>query len=50
VSWFAADVASEIRSEVEKIAREEADDAWMAPSGAWGAGRVDPRRNLGGGI
>jgi NitT/TauT family transport system ATP-binding protein len=47
VAWFAADVASEIRSEVEKIAREEADDAWMAPNGA---GRVDPRRNLGGGI
>jgi len=47
VAWFAADVASEIRSEVEKIAREEADDAWMAPNDRV---RVDPRRNLGGGI
>ena len=47
VAWFAADVAGEIRSEVEKIAKEEADDAWVAP----GSGvRVDPRRNLGGGI
>jgi len=47
VAWFAADVAGEIRSEVEKIAREEADDAWVAPGDRV---RVDPRRNLGGGI
>ena len=47
VAWFAADVAGEIRSEVEKIAKEEADDAWVAP----GSGvRLDPRRNLGSGI
>jgi NitT/TauT family transport system ATP-binding protein len=36
-----------IASEVEKVAREEADDAWVAP-GARGSG--DPRRNLGRGI
>ncbi|MEO7096675.1 MAG: ABC transporter ATP-binding protein [Polyangiales bacterium] len=47
VAWFAADVAGEIRSEVEKIAKEEADDAWVAPGTRV---RVDPRRNLGGGI
>ncbi len=47
VAWFAADVASEIRSEVEKIAKEEADDAWVAPGGPV---HVDPRRNLGSGI
>lgn len=47
VAWFAADVAGEIRSEVEKIAREEADDAWVAPGDRV---RVDPRRNMGGGI
>jgi NitT/TauT family transport system ATP-binding protein len=47
VSWFAADIASEIRTEVEKIAKEEADDAWVAPGDRV---RVDPRRNLGGGI
>lgn len=47
VAWFSADVAGEIRSEVEKIAREEADDAWVAPGARV---RVDPRRNLGGGI
>ncbi len=47
VAWFAADIASEIRTEVEKIAKEEADDAWVAPGDRV---RVDPRRNLGGGI
>ena len=47
VAWFAADVANEIRSEVDKIAKEEADDAWVAPGDRV---RVDPRRNLGGGI
>jgi len=47
VAWFAADIANEIRTEVEKIAKEEADDAWVAPGDRV---RVDPRRNLGGGI
>jgi NitT/TauT family transport system ATP-binding protein len=47
VAWFAADVANEIRSEVDKIAKEEADDAWVAPGDRV---RRDPRRNLGGGI
>ncbi len=47
VAWFSAEVASVIRSEVEKIAREEADDAWVAPGDLV---HVDPRRNLGGGI
>jgi NitT/TauT family transport system ATP-binding protein len=47
VAWFAADIASEIKTEVEKIAKEEADDAWVAPGDRV---RVDPRRNLGGGI
>jgi NitT/TauT family transport system ATP-binding protein len=47
VAWFAADVANEIRTEVDKIAKEEADDAWVAPGDRV---RVDPRRNLGGGI
>jgi NitT/TauT family transport system ATP-binding protein len=47
VAWFAADIAGEIKSEVEKIAKEEADDAWVAPGNRV---RPDPRRNLGGGI
>ena len=47
VNWLVTDVAQEIASEVEKIAREEADDAWVAPGGRV---PVDPRRNLGGGI
>jgi NitT/TauT family transport system ATP-binding protein len=47
VAWFAADIANEIRTEVEKIAKEEADDAWVAPGDRV---RVDPRRTLGGGI
>jgi NitT/TauT family transport system ATP-binding protein len=40
-------IARRIASEVEKVAREEADDAWVAP-GARGGG--DPRRHLGRGI
>src|SRR5262249_37892234 len=38
-------IGRRIASEVEKVAREEADDAWTAP----GASR-DPRRQLGRGI
>jgi len=40
-------IADEIRAEVEKVAREEADGAWGNPSGADGG---DPRRHLGRGI
>jgi NitT/TauT family transport system ATP-binding protein len=47
VSALANGVARRLASEVEKVAREEADDAWVAP-GAHGRG--DPRRNLGRGI
>jgi NitT/TauT family transport system ATP-binding protein len=47
VHAYAAELAAGIRGEVEKIAREEADDAWVAPGGRV---HVDPRRNLGGGI
>jgi NitT/TauT family transport system ATP-binding protein len=43
VSALAKDVARRIASEVEKVAKEEADDAWVVP----GAAPVDPRRNLG---
>jgi sulfonate transport system ATP-binding protein len=47
VAAFANGIARRIASEVEKVAREEADDAWVAP-GSRGGG--DPRRHLGGGI
>jgi NitT/TauT family transport system ATP-binding protein len=47
VNAYAAELAAGIRSEVEKIAKEEADEAWVAPGGGV---RVDPRRNLGSGI
>jgi NitT/TauT family transport system ATP-binding protein len=47
VSALANGVARRLASEVEKVAREEADDAWVAP-GAHGRG--DPRRHLGRGI
>ena len=47
VSALATGIARRIASEVEKVAREEADDAWVAP-GAHGLG--DPRRQLGRGI
>jgi NitT/TauT family transport system ATP-binding protein len=47
VSELANGIARRIASEVEKVAREEADDAWVAP-GARGPG--DPRRHLGRGI
>ncbi len=47
VSALANGIARRIASEVEKVAREEADDAWVAP-GAHGLG--DPRRQLGRGI
>ena len=47
VAALASGVANRIASEVEKVAREEADDAWVAP----GARRDgDPRRHLGRGI
>jgi NitT/TauT family transport system ATP-binding protein len=47
VGVLANGIARHIASEVEKVAREEADDAWVAP-GAHGPG--DPRRHLGRGI
>jgi NitT/TauT family transport system ATP-binding protein len=47
VATIARDVARRIASEVEKVAKEEADDAWVAPRDR---ARVDPRRNLGRGI
>jgi NitT/TauT family transport system ATP-binding protein len=47
VSVLASGIARRIASEVEKIVREEADDAWVAP-GAHGGG--DPRRHMGRGI
>ncbi|MBX3185596.1 MAG: ABC transporter ATP-binding protein [Pseudolabrys sp.] len=46
-------LAADIRAEVEKVAREEADDAWSPePRGksSSGADGDDPRRHLGGGI
>ena len=42
-----AEVAAQIRAEVEKVAREEADGAWGTTNSRDGG---DPRRNLGGGI
>ena len=47
VAALANGIARRIASEVEKVAREEADDAWVAPGGRSGG---DPRRHLGGGI
>jgi NitT/TauT family transport system ATP-binding protein len=47
VSALANGIARRIASEVEKVAREEADDAWVAPGHR---GNGDPRRNLGRGI
>jgi NitT/TauT family transport system ATP-binding protein len=44
---LAQSIAAEIRAEVEKVAREEADGAWGITNGRDGG---DPRRNLGGGI
>jgi NitT/TauT family transport system ATP-binding protein len=46
VSILAAAIGRRIASEVEKVAREEADDAWVAP----GRGSRDPRRQRGRGI
>ncbi|MEA2752882.1 MAG: sulfonate transport system ATP-binding protein [Myxococcales bacterium] len=40
-------IAAEIRAEVEKVAREEADGAWGSSNSRNGG---DPRRNMGGGI
>jgi NitT/TauT family transport system ATP-binding protein len=47
VAALAGSIGRRIASEVEKVAREEADDAWVAP-GVRADG--DPRRNLGRGI
>ena len=47
LSALAKDIGQRIASEVEKVAKEEADDAWVAPGKK---ARVDPRRNLGRGI
>jgi len=47
VAALANGIARRIASEVEKVAREEADDAWVGPGGR---GTGDPRRHLGGGI
>ncbi|MGO9832699.1 MAG: ABC transporter ATP-binding protein [Polyangiaceae bacterium] len=47
VGVLANGIARRIASEVEKVAREEADDAWVAPGDR---GHSDPRRNLGRGI
>ncbi len=47
VATLATGIARRIASEVEKVAREEADDAWVAP-GDHRPG--DPRRQLGRGI
>jgi NitT/TauT family transport system ATP-binding protein len=47
VGTLASRIAKEIAGEVEKVAKEEADDAWLAPQDR---ARVDPRRNLGRGI
>lgn len=47
ISALAHGIGRRMASEVEKIAREEADDAWLAP-GSHVHG--DPRRNLGRGI
>ena len=44
---LAQSIAAEIRAEVEKVAREEADGAWGNTNARDGG---DPRRNLGGGI
>ena len=46
VSFLANAIGRRIASEVEKVAREEADDAWVAP----GRGPRDPRRQRGRGI
>ena len=47
VASLANGIGRRIASEVEKVAREEADDAWTGPGGR---GTGDPRRHLGGGI
>jgi NitT/TauT family transport system ATP-binding protein len=44
---LAQSIAAEIRAEVEKVAREEADGAWGSTNSRDGG---DPRRNLGSGI
>ena len=44
---LAQSIAAEIRAEVEKVAREEADGAWGSSNSRDGS---DLRRNMGGGI
>jgi NitT/TauT family transport system ATP-binding protein len=46
VSALANSIGHRIASEVEKVAREEADDAWVAPGALTG----DPRKQRGRGI
>ncbi len=48
VSQLANGIGRRIASEVEKVAREEADEAWVAPGTSKSGG--DPRRQLGRGI
>jgi NitT/TauT family transport system ATP-binding protein len=48
VAQLANSIGRHIASEVEKVAREEADDAWVAPGKGRSGG--DPRRQLGRGI
>lgn len=47
MSGLAKEIARLIAGEVEKVAREEADDAWVAPADSV---RVDPHWNMGRGI
>jgi NitT/TauT family transport system ATP-binding protein len=47
VNAIANNISHRIASEVEKVAREEADDAWVAPGTV---GPTDPRRQRGRGI
>ena len=47
VAAYAKDVGKRIAREVEKVAKEEADDAWVAPADRL---VVDPARDLGRGI
>ena len=46
VATLSSGIARRIASEVEKVAREEADESWTGQ----GSRPTDPRRNLGGGI
>ena len=50
VAALAKDLGQRIATEVEKIAKEEADEAWVAPGDRVVKVKVDPRRDLGRGI